>query len=153
MPATTTIIKRHKHRSIPVEFALQTLHLPTLHIDQKTTLIHKGDVCQKFYLVKKGLVKQFKKPLEKPQLQNIFLQGHIAVSLDDFIHQRPSDCYFEAIAGTEIAILDLHDIVSIEKSFEFFQSKLVRYIKELEAKKMQDDNFLLLMALYKNFEA
>ena len=153
MPITTTKTERHNRRTIPVEFALQNLHLPTLKIDKKTILLQKGDACQKFFLVKRGLIKQFKPQFQKNQLKNIFMQGHIAASLDDFIHQRPSDSYFEAIAGTEVAILEQHDIDLLENYIEFFNAKLIRYIKELEAKKCNDDNFLLLMALYKKFEA
>lgn len=148
---TIAKLRRSSTGSSPVQLALKTLHLPSIYIDKKTTLFQPGEE-QSFILVKNGLIKQCMYTPDKERTQNLFLQDNVVAHPTNFVTYNPSDHFFEAIAGTEIVFINQEIIAQFERSIPFFKAKLIRHIKEQEARKLRDGNFLLLLALYKNFE-
>ncbi len=119
-------------------------------ITEREKLLEKGTVCNKIFLVKKGLIKQYTLHKNKKKVQNLFRDGEIATNLRSYLNGDNSDFFLEAIAGSEIIVLDNQLVLSLCCQIPDFQYKLIQFINKTEADKLKDTNFLALMALYKN---
>lgn len=82
-------------------------------LKKQQTLMMEGDVCNKIYFVKSGVIKQYYIADGKEFIQNFFFEEDVATVYNSFLTQEPSDSYLEAVEDTELLVLSYQSFKTI----------------------------------------
>jgi len=82
-------------------------------LKKQQTLMMEGDVCNKIYFVKSGVIKQYYIVDGKEFIQNFFFENDVATVYNSFLTQEPSDSYMEAVEDTELLVLSYQSFRTI----------------------------------------
>jgi CRP-like cAMP-binding protein len=69
-------------------------------------LLRPGQICNSHFLIKEGIARKFYKHSDKEITTEIYFHDDVAISLDSYIMQKPTDVYIEALTELEVTIID-----------------------------------------------
>jgi CRP-like cAMP-binding protein len=153
MNAIHSISNRSKNFSDSVLFNAIKPFLIIKRLKKQETLLLEGDVCNKIYFVKSGVVKQYYISEGKEFIQNFFFEGDIATVYNSFLSQEPSDSNLEAVEETELMVLSFHAFHSIAAAKPELNAHFTISMSKMNTKRV---NLLLMsdgMLRYKKFLA
>jgi CRP-like cAMP-binding protein len=120
-------------------------------LKKQETLMFEGDVCNKIYFVKSGVIKQYYLVDGKEFIQNFFYDGDVATVYNSFLTQEPSDSNLEAVEDTELLVLSYHSFKSIAAAKPELNAHVTISMSKMNTKRV---NLLLMsdgLLRYKKF--
>jgi CRP-like cAMP-binding protein len=122
-------------------------------LKKQETLMFEGDVCNKIYFVKSGVIKQYYLVDGKEFIQNFFYDGDVATVYNSFLTQEPSDSNLEAVEDTELLVMSYHSFKSIAAAKPELNAHVTISMSKMNTKRV---NLLLMsdgLLRYKKFLA
>ena len=84
-------------------------YLQHINVGAKTILIKEGEITQKMFIIKKGIVRVWFNSNGKDLTTQFFLEGESATSLESFLYNEPSPFNIETIEYCEMEVLNKKD--------------------------------------------
>lgn len=121
--------------------------LEEVFVDKKFSkgayLLRPGQICSSHLLIKEGIARKFYFNGQKEITTEIYFHDDVAVSLDSYIMQKPSDVYIEAITELEVTIIDYRrfhkltlkypEVMMLDKMFiEYYAVWFEQRLKEFQ---------------------
>jgi CRP-like cAMP-binding protein len=115
----------------------------------QTNVLWHGETANEIFLVKSGCLRAWFNKDGKDITLQFFFEGDMATSLENFLHNIPSNIFLEAIEETEVGVIDRESFFTLltenETIKEWFYEEAIR-------KLFTHTNRLLSLLQYKPFE-
>lgn len=128
------ISRKYEIALTPDDVDLLASHSQVRKFKQKKTIIAKGEICNEYYYIEKGMVRQYIISDDQEITIAIANEGCIVCSMDSFYNQKPSEHIVETIEPTTLYCLSYDSVKElISTNFNIAQFCLAFTAQVLQA--------------------